>query len=112
MTDLYGELGIDKTADEKEVRKAYRRRAKTAHPDAGGSREEFDRIAAALMVLTDPRRRAQYDETGSFEEIRPDNDLAEMINAIGESLKRVLDQARQGMPMLDFVRCMKNDLGV
>jgi len=33
MTDLYGELGIERDADEKEIRKAYRRRAKTAHPN-------------------------------------------------------------------------------
>ena len=38
--DPYATLGIDKTASQSDVRKAYRRRAKDTHPDAGGKREE------------------------------------------------------------------------
>lgn len=111
MTDLYDDLGVDRGADAKKIRRAYRRRAKSVHPDAGGSREEFDKIATALMVLSDPRRRAQYDETGQYDEGRPDNQMAETLNVIAGSLGRVLDQSRQGMPTMNFVQCMRNDIG-
>lgn len=111
MTDLYADLGVARDADAKEIRRAYRRRSKTAHPDAGGSREEWHRVSTALLVLTDPQRRAQYDETGQYDELRPDNQMAETMNVIAGSLGRVLAGAKQGMPVMNFVQCMRNDIG-
>jgi curved DNA-binding protein CbpA len=87
--DLYGDLGISRGASAAEVRKAYRRAAKRAHPDAGGSPEKFHRIRTALLVLTDDARRQRYDETGQFDADQPaDNALAEKI----ETASYVLDQ--------------------
>lgn len=40
-------LGVHPGADAREIRSAYRRHAKTAHPDQGGSRQEWDRLSAA-----------------------------------------------------------------
>ena len=51
VTDLYTILGVKRTAARKDIHKAYRKKAKTAHPDAGGSGEHYRRIAEARDVL-------------------------------------------------------------
>lgn len=73
MTDLYEILAVPRDATEQQIRKAYRAKSKTAHPDVGGDREAWDLIQLAEDVLTDPERRARYDETGSYEPGRADN---------------------------------------
>ena len=70
MIDLYAELGVarDPPPTVAQIRASYRRRAKRAHPDGGGSVEEFQRVTQALAVLTDEKRRRVYDETGKIED--------------------------------------------
>lgn len=60
----YQELGVEKDADEGAIKRAFRRRARETHPDKGGAKEEFQRVNAAYQVVSDPKRRAQYDATG------------------------------------------------
>jgi len=62
--DLYRELGVDKKASKKEIKKAFRKKAKEAHPDKGGKREEFESLQHAYTVLINDSMRKQYDETG------------------------------------------------
>lgn len=62
--DLYTVLGVARTASPDEIKKAYRRRARESHPDAGGDEEEFKRVTHAHQVLSDPDRRARYDRFG------------------------------------------------
>lgn len=78
MTDLnpYEELGVERTADEPAIRKAYRGKAKTAHPDKGGNREQWERVSRSLTVLTNPKSREHYDRTGKIDEPEVDNDRA------------------------------------
>ncbi len=63
---LYERLGVDRGADSGEIRKAYLRLSKTAHPDKGGSEEEFKKIQQAYEVLSDDQTRAFYDQTGQI----------------------------------------------
>ena len=61
--DYYQVLGVSRTADDKEVTKAYRKLAKQFHPDANpGSEERFKEISAAYDVLGDAAKRKEYDE--------------------------------------------------
>lgn len=65
--DYYEILGVDRDADEREIKKAFRRLARTHHPDVNDSpeaEEEFKEIAAAYEVLCDAERRATYDRFG------------------------------------------------
>lgn len=61
---LYETLGLQRGADASEIRKAYLRLSKTAHPDKGGSEEEFKQIQKAYEVLSDDQKRGFYDQTG------------------------------------------------
>ncbi|XP_071377786.1 dnaJ homolog subfamily C member 17 isoform X3 [Centroberyx affinis] len=64
--DLYGLLGVEGTATAKEIKKAYRQKALTCHPDKNPDNpkaaELFHQLSQALEVLTDAAARAAYDK--------------------------------------------------
>ncbi len=63
----YQVLRIPVTATEKEIKVAYRRAARKAHPDHGGDPAAFRRVTLAYETLIDAKRRADYDRSyGSF----------------------------------------------
>lgn len=62
--DLYAVLGVAPDATPDEIKRAYRRRARESHPDAGGDEEEFKAVTHAHKVLSDPQSRARYDRFG------------------------------------------------
>lgn len=64
--ELYKILGIEKSADSKEVKKAYFDLAKKHHPDKGGDVEEFKKIQRAYDILSDGEKRSFYDQTGQI----------------------------------------------
>ncbi len=64
MSDLYELLDIPRDAAEDEVKRAYRRKAREHHPDAGGDEEAFKAVTHAYQVLSDPQKRARYDRFG------------------------------------------------
>jgi molecular chaperone DnaJ len=66
--DYYEILGTDRTADEEEIKKAYRKLALKYHPDRNpndkASEEKFKELGEAYEVLMDPQSRAAYDQYG------------------------------------------------
>lgn len=68
MSDHYETLGVSRDASIEEIRRAYRRLARTHHPDVNPSpeaAEEFKRISHAYEVLSDEDKRRSYDMTGN-----------------------------------------------
>ncbi|HHL42707.1 MAG TPA: J domain-containing protein [Hellea balneolensis] len=65
VKDPYKILGVKRTADEKEIKKAYRQLAKKLHPDVNPddekAQERFKEVSAAYTLLSDKDLRAQYD---------------------------------------------------
>jgi len=67
MKDPYRTLGLPRTADQATIRKAYRKLAKTLHPDvnnAPNAEARFKAINAAYDILGDEQKRAWFDEFG------------------------------------------------
>ncbi len=62
--NYYEILGIDKKADKDEVKKAFRKLAQKYHPDKGGSEDKFKEITEAYSVLSDDKKRREYDSYG------------------------------------------------
>lgn len=91
--DLYDDLDLPRDASEADVRRAFRRQAKKAHPDAGGSPEKFGAIKLAHDVLIDPQRRAKYDKTGRFEDGPANNALSDVMSMIGGALDDAIQAA-------------------
>ena len=67
--DYYQTLGVSKTASADEIKKAYRKLAVKYHPDKNpgdkSAEEKFKQVSEAYDVLSDPKKRKQYDQFGS-----------------------------------------------
>ena len=67
--DYYEVLGVSKTADEKEIKSAFRKLAKKYHPDVSkepDAAEKFKEAQEAYAVLSDEQKRKQYDQYGQL----------------------------------------------
>ena len=69
--DYYEVRGIERSADDAAIKKAYRQMAKKYHPDVNpgdkDAEEKFKEVNEAYSVLSDPQKRARYDQFGSEE---------------------------------------------
>src|SRR5437764_3457332 len=65
--NYYRILGVDRKADDKTIKSAYRRLARKHHPDVAKGKDSADRfkeINEAYEVLSDPEKRRRYDSLG------------------------------------------------
>jgi curved DNA-binding protein len=93
--DYYQILGVQKTADPEEIKKAYRKLALKYHPDKNPNNptaeEKFKKISEAYAVLSDQEKRKQYDSFGSDqfsqkfsrEDIFRDFDINQILRDLG-----------------------------
>lgn len=88
MRDLYEILGVRNDASEEEIKRAYRKRARELHPDAGGDESEFKELTTAYEVLKNPQARTNYDQfgdprgpAGAGDDLSGFGDLSDLIDA-------------------------------
>jgi len=64
--DYYQILGVERSASQDDIKKAYRRLAHKYHPDKkGGDEKKFKEISEAYQILNDKRKKEQYDKFGN-----------------------------------------------
>lgn len=63
--DYYDILGVPRSASHEEIKRSYRKLAQQYHPDKGGDPERFKEVNEAYQILSDPTKRARYDQFGS-----------------------------------------------
>ena len=95
MKDYYSVLGLKKGASEEEIKKAYRKLAMQYHPDRNKddkkAENKFKDVSEAYAVLSDKKKRRQYDQFGSEgfhqkfsqEDIFKDFDINEILKGFG-----------------------------
>jgi curved DNA-binding protein CbpA len=109
----YDVLGVGKAAAAPEIKMAYRRRSKAAHPDAGGTREAFDQLQLAYDVLRDPEARRRYDETGEVRPQAADNAHVAGLSALSAVFDQVIAEtmkAGEDFTTVDLVARMRGKL--
>jgi curved DNA-binding protein CbpA len=104
----YETLGVDKNATMSTIKAQYRRLAKLHHPDAGGDPEEFQRLAMAYSVLTDPEWREQYDITGTIDRAAVVNEFAEMVNILARIIDDILERDPAALEQEDAIGIVEN----
>lgn len=71
--DYYQVLGVAREADDKEIKRAFRRLARKYHPDVNPgdkqAEKRFKEISEAYQVLGDPKKRQEYDQYGRVEDL-------------------------------------------
>ena len=126
--DYYKILGVERSADEAQIKKAYRKLARKYHPDVSKEKdaeERFKEVAEAYEVLKDPEKRKAYDEMGFYQpgqDFRPppgwehqfhsgeargfedlsDLDLFDLLSGLGGGLRGGRGGATFRMPGQDY----------
>jgi len=92
--DYYSTLGVNKNADAKEIKTAYKRMASKHHPDKGGDEAQFKLISQAYEILQDPQKRQQYDNPNPFQGQGGQDPFA-AGNPFGDMFGDIFGQRRQ-----------------
>ena len=101
--ELYDVLGVGKDATAADIKKAYRRKAKSEHPDAGGSSEKFTELTLAYECLSDGDKRDRYDRTGETGGSSIDQELNQALSIATGAINAVMQEiARRGLKLENF----------
>jgi len=112
MSDtLYDILGVSPDASQEEIKKAYRKRAKEAHPDAGGDEQEFILVEEAYRILGDKNARLRYDSTGDkgSEESGKERIRNFAVSLLANVVHQQSEQMRIQDPLVAMKRVLKSE---
>ncbi len=107
MTDPYIDLEIDRDATDKQIKTAYRQKAKEHHPDKGGNDNNIKRINRAYLILSDPNLKDKFDR-GEDPDIQPIEIIA--MQMLVQTFAQVL-QKHLGEWHIDLIKVCKTELG-
>ena len=104
----YQVLGVDKSADDATIKKAYRKKCVALHPDKHPNdpkaEERFKDVNAAYHILSDPARRRDYDRSGSTEQkqkfrqaqSKVERDVIKFMDIFGQFLGDLVGDTNSG----------------
>ena len=110
MLNPYKILNLPKDATDQQIEAAFKQAAKKTHPDKGGTAEQFTATKRSRDLLLDPKRRQQYDQTGTIDEDQPNNPNAPVGLVMQEIMRFAIMFANgQGgdpttVSLLDYVK--------
>lgn len=103
----YKTLNVPKDASQAEIKKAYKEKAKKAHPDVGGDENEFKEISTAYALLADPQKREYYDQYGD-EPQSQDNIYNKANRLVNNLIDQMLEKhTPEAILKQDFIKEMK-----
>lgn len=102
--DYYSTLGVDPSADQETIKRAYKKLAMKHHPDRGGNTDKFQEIQKAYNTLGDDQARAQYDMERNglggrefhFTTDNPFDPFSQMFGGRGSPFEQFFRQAAGG----------------
>jgi len=103
MNNPYNTLNVKENATEEEIKKAYRKKATEQHPDIGGDEEEFKKSAEAYAIIGNPKKRKQFDETGSTDTEDP---LANIHAEVSEMFFNVIERNKGKIQYVNIIKEM------
>lgn len=111
MNNPYDVLGVTRDATDSDIKQAYRDKAKSAHPDAGGSADAFATLSRAYALLSNPERREYYDRTGGdLEGDAVENNATTIV--IGAIQHVLSNTAIERMDKVDMVAKVRAAIGI
>jgi DnaJ-class molecular chaperone len=111
--DPYIILGVEKDASADDIKKAYKNKSKTAHPDHGGSPEEFDALKKAYEILTDASKRRMWDDYRMADNLDIENEAKMVASQIAvQILDTYPDNCNLDKEMAEVLeRCLQDIAG-
>ncbi|XP_010530863.1 PREDICTED: chaperone protein dnaJ 6-like [Tarenaya hassleriana] len=94
---LYEVLGVERTASQKEIRKAYHKLALRLHPDKNPddeeAKEKFQQLQKVISILGDEEKRAVYDQTGSVDDADFSGDVVDNLREFFQAMHNKVTEA-------------------
>ena len=87
----YEVLDVDKSATDKDIKKAYRKGALKHHPDKGGDSAKFKELTQAYEILSTQQKRQQYDNFGNIN-VDTNFDPSEIFNLFQKDFERMFNE--------------------
>lgn len=108
--DLYDILGVNKKANKKDIKAAYRDKAKINHPDQGGDATLFTEINKAYTILINDEKRRYYDETGRINENPQDKIDQAAYDRLGKYFLDIIANKKDRIFEADIIGIMKTNI--
>jgi DnaJ domain len=93
--DYYAVLGLKKDATSSQIKTAYHAAAKKAHPDAGGSNAQMERVNEAYRILSSPVARRDYDNRTASARPQPTRPTTTTTTTVRREPSRHTDHSRE-----------------
>lgn len=94
---LYDILGVEKTAKQQEIKKAYHKLALRLHPDKNPddeeAKEKFQQLQKVISILGDDEKRAVYDQTGCVDDADLAGDVIQNLQAFFRAMYKKITEA-------------------